>query len=68
VKTAVEMLAIAGLMLPFALAPTLVVESGARASWAAIGFAGVLVGLLWLAALLSLYTAAGYVRAVRRAG
>jgi len=44
------------------------VESGARASWPAIGFAGVLVGLLWLAALLSLYTAAGYVRAVRRAG
>ena len=64
-KTAVEMTAIAGLMLPFALAPAVVGEAEAGRGALAVTGAAALVGLLWAAAFLSLYTAAKYVRAVR---
>lgn len=65
VKTAVEMVAIAGLMLPFALAPA-TVEAADKANPAALAAAAVLVLLVWLAAALSLLTAWQYVRAVQR--
>lgn len=67
VKTAVEMVAIAGLMLPFALAPS-TVEAAQGTDPLAIGAAVLIVFLLWLAAALSLVTAAQYVRAIHRAG
>lgn len=65
-KTGVEMAAIAGLMMPYALIPSGVgqLESANPAAWAA---AAALVVLLWAAAALSLFTAAQYVRAVRAA-
>ncbi|HAY06393.1 MAG TPA: CDP-alcohol phosphatidyltransferase family protein [Hyphomonas sp.] len=66
VKTAVEMVAIAGLMLPFALAPS-TVEAAQGADPLAVGAAVLIVFLLWLAAALSLMTAAQYVRAIRHA-
>lgn len=65
VKTAVEMAAVAGLMMPFALAPAVLEEAQAGTSLLAVAGTVLLVGLLWLAAALSLITAAGYVRAVR---
>ncbi|MFN4225097.1 MAG: CDP-alcohol phosphatidyltransferase family protein [Hyphomonas sp.] len=67
VKTAVEMVAIAAVMLPFALAPA-TVEAAQTANPAALAAAVGIVLLLWLAAGLSLITAGQYVRAVRRAG
>ncbi len=64
-KTGVEMAAIAGLMLPFALMPSTVGEAATGSSAWAVAGAGALVVLLWGAAALSLFTAAQYVRAVR---
>ncbi|MFN7179384.1 CDP-alcohol phosphatidyltransferase family protein [Hyphomonas sp.] len=66
VKTAVEMVTIAGLMLPFALAPS-TVEAAQGADPLAVGAAALIVCMLWLAAALSLLTAAQYVRAIRHA-
>lgn len=66
VKTAVEMVAIAGLMLPFALAPS-TVEAAQAASPAALSAAALLVLLIWVAAALSLLTASQYVSAIRNA-
>jgi cardiolipin synthase (CMP-forming) len=65
-KTGVEMAAIAGLMMPYALIPAGVeqLEGSNPLAWAG---AAALVLLLWAAAALSLYTAAQYVRAVRAA-
>lgn len=65
-KTGVEMAAIAGLMMPYALIPSGVeqLEGSNPLAWAG---AAALVLLLWAAAALSLYTAAQYVRAVRAA-
>jgi len=65
-KTGIEMAAITGLMLPYALIPAGPgpIGTSSPAAWAA---AAALVGLLWAAASLSLYTAAQYVRAVRAA-
>jgi cardiolipin synthase (CMP-forming) len=65
-KTGLEMAAIAGLMLPFALAPASVEAAGTGSLIHTLG-AWALVLLLWGAAGLSLYTAMQYVRAVRRA-
>jgi cardiolipin synthase (CMP-forming) len=64
-KTGAEMVAIAGLMMPFALAPARVEEAVTGTSAAAVAGASVLVVMLWAAAALSLLTAAQYVRAVR---
>jgi cardiolipin synthase len=66
VKTAFEMLAIAGLMLPLALWPA--PENPARGAASLTGQigAGALVLMLWAAAALSLYTAVQYVHAIRR--
>lgn len=64
-KTGLEMAAIAGLMLPFSLAPATVQDAVTGSSAAAVVGAGALVLLLWTAAALSLFTAAQYVRAVR---
>ena len=65
-KTAIEMLAIAGLMLPLALWPAPETTTAGNAGpLAQIGTAA-LVLLLWGAAGLSLLTAAQYVRAIRR--
>lgn len=66
VKTAVEMVAIAGLMAPHALAPA-TIEAAKTASPVAAVFAGLLVLQLWIAAGLSLWTAAQYVRGMRPA-
>jgi len=63
-KTGIEMAAIAGLMLPFALAPASVAAMEQSAPLALAG-AGALVLLLWVAAALSLVTAAQYVRVIR---
>ncbi len=67
VKTAVEMLAIAGLMMPFALAPASTEKLALETSLPAQMAAAALVVLLWVAAALSLYTASQYVRAIRKA-
>ena len=67
VKTAVEMLAIAGLMMPFALAPASTESLALETSLPAQLAAAALVVLLWVAAALSLYTASQYVRAIRKA-
>ncbi len=65
-KTGIEMAAIIGLMLPLALLPAAIPESGAApASGTGLLVSIVLVGLLWLAAGLSLETARRYVLAVR---
>ncbi|MFN3312874.1 MAG: CDP-alcohol phosphatidyltransferase family protein [Hyphomonas sp.] len=65
-KTAIEMLAIAGLMLPLALWPAPeTAAAGDAGPIAQIGTAA-LVMMLWGAAALSLLTAAQYVRAIRR--
>lgn len=65
-KTAVEMLAIAGLMLPLALWPLPEQTSGQLGfDWATL-VTVLLVALLWLAAGLSLLTGAQYVRAVQQ--
>lgn len=64
-KTGIEMAAIAGLMLPFSLAPATVQDAVTGSSAAAVVAAGALVLLLWTAAALSLFTAAQYVRAVQ---
>lgn len=65
-KTAVEMLAIAGLMLPGALAPR-GVEAEAGSGFALHDlFTVFFVGLLWIAAALSAGTAYGYFRAAAR--
>lgn len=64
-KTGIEMAAIAGLMIPFALAPASV-EAMEKSDPAALIGAVALVGLLWVAAALSLITAAQYVRVIRR--
>ncbi|MEO1101852.1 MAG: CDP-alcohol phosphatidyltransferase family protein [Pseudomonadota bacterium] len=63
-KTAVEMIAITGLLLPQALAPMTREPSGAADGPGLVvyGFAA----LLWVAAALSILTAASYVRASRR--
>lgn len=67
-KTAVEMLAIAGLMLPLALWPAPETASaGIGADWTTL-VTFLLVGLLWAAAGLSLATGAQYVRAVQKRG
>jgi CDP-diacylglycerol--glycerol-3-phosphate 3-phosphatidyltransferase len=66
VKTALEMVAIAGLMAPYALAPASL-EAARAMSPAAVTGAVLIVLTLWLAAALSLLTAAQYVRAIRRA-
>lgn len=65
-KTAAEMVAIGGLLAPPALAPGLVQAATSGTSVTAGFIAGGLVFWLWAAAALSLYTAAQYVRAVRR--
>lgn len=65
-KTGIEMAAITGLMLPYALIPA-GVEPIETSSPGALAAAAALVGLLWAAAALSLYTAGQYVRAVRAA-
>ncbi len=64
-KTALEMLAIASLLLPFALT-ALPGEATEPAGLSAHLIAAALTGLLWLAAVLSLVTAGQYVRAVRK--
>lgn len=65
-KTAIEMLAIAGLLLPLAIWPAPVGSTvTGDAGWATLVTA-TLVGLLWVAAGLSLWTGAQYVRAIRR--
>ena len=66
-KTGIEMAAIAGLMLPFSLAPATVEQAVTGSSAVAVAGAGALVLLLWTAAALSLFTAAQYVRAIRAA-
>lgn len=66
VKTALEMVAIAGLMAPYALAPASL-EAAQAMSPAAVTGAVLIVLTLWLAAALSLLTAAQYVRAIRQA-
>lgn len=63
-KTGIEMAAIAGLMVPFALAPASV-EAMENSNPMALVGAAALVGLLWVAAALSLITAAQYVRVIR---
>lgn len=63
-KTGIEMAAIAGLMLPFSLAPATVQDAITGSSTVAVVAAGALVLLLWMAAALSLFTAAQYMRAV----
>jgi len=63
-KTGIEMAAIAGLMIPFALAPASV-EAMENSNPMALLGAAALVGLLWVAAALSLITAAQYVRVIR---
>lgn len=63
-KTGIEMGAIAGLMLPHALIPASL-EAVEKADPLALLGAVALVGLLWLAAALSLITAAQYVRVIR---
>lgn len=65
VKTAAEMAAIGGLLAPPAMAPELVGEALSGKDPAALAGAAGLLILLWIAAALSLYTAAQYVRAVR---
>jgi CDP-diacylglycerol--glycerol-3-phosphate 3-phosphatidyltransferase len=65
VKTAAEMAAIGGLLAPPAMAPELVGEALSGKYPAALAGAAGLLILLWIAAALSLYTAALYVRAVR---
>ncbi len=65
VKTAAEMAAIGGLLAPPALAPQLVPLALSGDHPVALAGIGVLLCLLWLAAGLSLFTAAQYVRAVR---
>ena len=65
IKTAAEMLAIAALLLPFALMPS-AGETAVPAGLAAHLITAALTGLLWLAAALSLLTAAQYIRAVQR--
>lgn len=67
VKTAVEMTAIAGLMIPFALAPAPAGDGAVGNSVMAQMASAGLVVLLWAAAALSLYTASQYVRAIRKA-
>lgn len=65
-KTALEMLAIAGLMLPLALWPAPETATPGEAgllSW--LGTAALVV-MLWAAAALSLFTALQYVRAISR--
>ncbi len=64
-KTAVEMMAIAGLMLPFALAPATAETAQSGADLVSMIGAAALVVLLWAAAALSLHTAGQYVRAIR---
>lgn len=64
-KTGTEMVAIACLMMPFALAPARVDEAVSGSSMVAVTAAGAMVVLLWAAAALSLLTASQYVRAVR---
>jgi CDP-diacylglycerol--glycerol-3-phosphate 3-phosphatidyltransferase len=64
-KTGIEMAAIAGLMLPYSLAPATVEQAITRSSAVAVAGAGMLVVLLWTATALSLFTAAQYVRAIR---
>ena len=66
VKTALEMVAIAGLMAPYALAPASL-EAARTMSPAAVTGAVLIVLTLWVAAALSLLTAAQYVRAIRQA-
>ncbi len=64
-KTAAEMLAITGLMLPLALFPVPdAPAAGGGIHWGAIA-TGALVLALWMAAALSLLTAAQYVKAIR---
>ncbi len=64
-KTGIEMAAIAGLMLPYSLAPATVQQAVTGSSVVAVVAASALVLLLWTAAALSLFTAAQYVRAIR---
>lgn len=64
-KTGIEMAAIAGLMLPYSLAPATVEQAFTGSSAVAVAGAGMLVVLLWTATALSLFTAAQYVRAIR---
>lgn len=64
-KTAVEMVAIAGLMLPFALAPATAETARSGTDLASQIGAAALVVLLWAAAALSLHTAGQYVRAIK---
>lgn len=65
-KTAIEMLAIAGLMLPLALWPAPETAAAGDAGLIARIGTAALVLMLWSAAALSLLTAAQYVRAIRR--
>jgi CDP-diacylglycerol--glycerol-3-phosphate 3-phosphatidyltransferase len=65
-KTAIEMLAIAGLMLPLALWPAPETATAGEAGLIAQAGTAALVLMLWGAAGLSLLTAAQYVRAIRR--
>ncbi|KCZ90731.1 CDP-alcohol phosphatidyltransferase family protein [Hyphomonas johnsonii] len=65
-KTGFEMVAIIGLMLPLALSPVdLAPDVGGTTPLAFQLGAGLLVGLLWVAAALSLLTGWRYVRAAR---
>lgn len=65
-KTAIEMLAIAGLMLPLALWPAPETATAGEAGLIAKAGTAALVLMLWGAAGLSLLTASQYVRAIRR--
>ncbi len=66
-KTGIEMVAIIGLMLPLALLPSAIpAYSAAPVSNAGRVAAAFLVGMLWLAAGLSLETARRYVLAIRK--
>lgn len=64
-KTAAEMLAITGLMLPLALWPLPDAASGGGTAPWSLAATGALVLGLWVAAALSLLTGAQYVKAIR---
>lgn len=63
-KTAVEMMAITGLMLPLALWPLPETSVGGGFHWGMVASGALVLGL-WVAAALSLITGAQYVKAIR---
>ncbi|MEZ5997590.1 MAG: CDP-alcohol phosphatidyltransferase family protein [Hyphomonas sp.] len=66
-KTGFEMAAIIGLMLPLAVIPQTAVSQDAAQAGMAELLAVLLVGLLWVAAILSVWTAWRYMKAAARA-